>query len=115
MSFAARLNEIRNLKKRSLQEVADAIGVSKTHIWELEKGRTENPSLELLRKLSDYFGVSIRHLVGEDFENKQDDQLARMFRQVAELEESDRGFIDEMITTLKARREKDAKDRQVGN
>ncbi|UOA30230.1 helix-turn-helix transcriptional regulator [Pseudosulfitobacter sp. DSM 107133] len=116
MSLAVRLNELRVKKKKSLQEVADALGVSKTHVWELEKNRTDNPSLELLTKMSNYFKVSIRHLIGEDFENSQEDELARMFRQVGDLEDNERAIVDDMIQSLRARRrEADDKNRSDGN
>ncbi|WP_445679526.1 helix-turn-helix domain-containing protein [Radicibacter daui] len=104
MSVAARLRDLRMKKGRSLQEVAEAIGVSKTHVWELEKGRAENPSLEMLTKLSDYFGVTIRSLVGEDLENSSDEKLVRMFRQVGDLTEADRDILDDMIQSLRRRR-----------
>lgn len=110
MSLAVRLNQLRVKKGKSLQEVADALGVSKTHIWELEKGRADNPSLELLTKMADYFKVSIRHLVGEDFENSQNDEMARMFRQVGDLEDNERAIIDDMIQSLRKRR-KEADDK----
>lgn len=111
MSLAARLNELRVMKGKSLQEVADALSVSKTHIWELEKGRADNPSLELLTKMADYFKVPIRHLVGEDFEAPQDAEMARMFRQVGDLEDGDRAIVDDMIQSLrKRRREADDKN-----
>lgn len=111
MSLAVRLNELRVRKGKSLQDVADALSVSKTHIWELEKARAENPSLELLTKMADYFKVSIRHLVGEDFESSQHDEMARMFRQVGDLEENERAIIDDMIQSLrKRRREADDKN-----
>ena len=111
MSLAVRMNELRVRKGKSLQEVADALGVSKTHIWELEKGRADNPSLELLTKMADYFKVSIKHLVGEDFESSQNDEMARMFRQVGDLEENERAIIDDMIQSLrKRRREADDKN-----
>lgn len=109
MSLAVRLNQLRVKKGKSLQEVADALGVSKTHIWELEKGRADNPSLELLTKMADYFKVSIRHLVGEDFETSQNDEMARMFRQVGDLEDNERAIIDDMIQSLRKRR-KEADD-----
>lgn len=107
MSLATRLNQLRLKKGKSLQEVADAIGVSKTHIWELEKGRSENPSFEMLTKLADYFKVSIRYLVGEDHESKDDPQLERMFRQVGELDERDRALLDDMIANMVRRRRGD--------
>jgi len=100
MSLATRLNQLRLRKSQSLQEVADAIGVSKTHIWELEKGRSENPSLEMLTKLANHFGVTIRSLVGEDPESSDDDKLAMMFRQVGELGENDRAVLEVMIREM---------------
>lgn len=32
----------------SLQNVADGAGVTKAHVWELEKGRTRNPKVNTL-------------------------------------------------------------------
>lgn len=104
MSLATRLNQLRLKKAKSLQEVADAIGVSKTHIWELEKGRSENPSFEMLTKLADYFGVTIRFLVGEEVGASGDEQLERMFRQVGDLDERDRALLDDMIANMIKRR-----------
>ena len=66
MGLGARITKLRMEKRESLQDVADAVQVSKAHIWELEKGRTDNPSMGLVTKLADHFGVSISFLVGED-------------------------------------------------
>lgn len=106
MSLATRLNQLRLKKGSSFQDVADKIGVSKTHIWELEKGRSENPSLEMLTKLADYFNVTIRYLVGEDVTATDDQQLEKMFRQVGSLGENDREFLDDMIKNMMKRRQK---------
>ena len=46
MSFAARLHHLRLRKGYSLQKVADAIGISKAHVWNLEKGTSDNPSID---------------------------------------------------------------------
>ena len=107
MSLATRLNQLRIRKGASLQEVADAIGVSKTHIWEMEKSRSKNPSIEMLTKLADYFGVTIRFLVGEEVGVSGDEQLERMFRQVGELDYRDRALLDDMIANMAKRRRGD--------
>ena len=65
MSFARKLNDLRIAKRPSLQDVADAIGVSKAHVWNLEKGTTSNPSMELVVKLAELFRVRVADLVGE--------------------------------------------------
>ena len=63
MAIGDRLKELRSRKGQSLQQVADAIGASKAHIWELESNRSKNPSLELLRKLAEHFSTSIAYLI----------------------------------------------------
>jgi transcriptional regulator with XRE-family HTH domain len=103
MSLATRLNQLRLREHQSLQELADAIGVSKTHIWELEKGRSDNPSLEMLTKLANHFGVTIRSLVGEDTESSDDEKLAMMFRQAGDLGPNDRAVLEDMIRSMLAR------------
>ena len=66
MSLGSRLKDLRLNKGVSLQVVADAIGASKPHVWELERGTSKNPSLELVKKLANYFGVSVDYLAGID-------------------------------------------------
>ena len=86
MSFATRLKAVRMRSGRSLQDVADAIGVSKGHLWDLESGNSRNPSIEILAKLSEHFGVSIAMLAGESPSDETDDELKVMFRQLQQLD-----------------------------
>lgn len=105
MSLATKMQELRLRKKESLQELADAIGVSKTHVWELEKGRSTNPSVEMLIKLADHFGVTVANLVGEDLSAEGgDENLMRMFRQAGQLDSRDREILNDMIQTMLKRR-----------
>ena len=86
MSLGARLTRLRLEKGESLQQVAEAVGVSKAHVWELEKGRTDNPSMALVTRLADHFGLSLATLVGEN--PSADDakgEIGRMFRQAGRL------------------------------
>ena len=104
MGFGARIAELRRNRKQSLQDVADAVGVTKTHIWELERARTGNPSLKVIQGIADHFGVSVAFLVGEDPEAVDADQnLARMFRLAGKLEEGERQIIDDLIKSFLAR------------
>jgi transcriptional regulator with XRE-family HTH domain len=105
MSLAVRIGKLRHRKDESLQEVADAVGVSKAHIWELEKGRAENPSIGLITRLADHFGVSLAYLVGEDVESPDADRdLQRLFRQAAKLDKREREILDDMMQALLKRR-----------
>lgn len=98
MTLAARLTQLRLDKDESLQDVATAVGVSKAHIWEIEKGRADNPSMGLVTRLADHFGVSVAYLVGEDPEAEDADvELSRMFRQAKDLDPGDRELLDQML------------------
>ncbi|USI77706.1 helix-turn-helix domain-containing protein [Sphingopyxis sp. USTB-05] len=105
MSLAMRLQNLRTAKQQSLQEVADAIGASKAHIWELEKGTAKNPSIELVRKLADYFEVSISRLVGESpDEDGDDERLLVIYRQLKSLDLRDRLVLGDIIKGMQKRR-----------
>lgn len=102
MNLGRKIGDLRRKRGESLQQVADAVGVSKAHIWELEKGRTANPAMALVTRLADHFGVSVGFLVGEDLDASDDDvQLARMFRQARELTERDRKVIDDLLQSFR--------------
>ncbi len=65
LSFGEKLRRLRVAKGQTLQEVADAVGVSKPHVWELEKNISKNPGLELVKRLAAHFRVQISDLAGE--------------------------------------------------
>lgn len=112
MSIGIKINEIRRKRGLSLQELAHQVGVSKGYIWELEKGTRDNPSLQVLEKLSSALKVPIRELVGEDLDAADTHpDLVRMFRQARDLSPSDRQILDEMISSFLRRR----KQEQDGN
>lgn len=97
-----RLKELRLKKKLSLQELADAVGVSKAHVWELETGKSKNPSVELLSKLAKHFEVPVAQLMGEDPEASEEDQeLVAMFRDLKDLTPRDREILRSTITSMK--------------
>lgn len=101
MGIGARIGEARRKKGESLQQVADAVGVSKAHIWELEKGHTDNPSMALVTRLADHFELSVTYLVGEDIEAGDEEMgLQRMFRQAKKLDARERKILDDMMQSL---------------
>ena len=44
MSIGQKIKELRARKRESLQQVADGVGVSKAHVWDLERGVSANPA-----------------------------------------------------------------------
>ena len=104
-ALGERMKAERLRKGASLQQVADAVGVSKAHIWELEKDRTDNPSIGLVTRLADYFGVRVAYLAGEDIEaNDADPELQRMFRQASDLDPRDRESLDALLQSFLERK-----------
>ena len=70
MAIGERLKALRIEKGQSLQQLADSIGASNAHIWELEANKSKNPSLELLRKIAEHFNTSIAYIIGEGDESE---------------------------------------------
>ena len=102
MALGARLKEFRIKKNQSLQQVADAVQASKAHIWDLETGRANNPSMDLLNKLASHFGTSVSTLVGEDpSASSEDPALVAMFRDLKSLTAEDRDRIHRIMKSLK--------------
>ena len=105
MALGRRISALRLKKRESLQQVADAVQVSKAHIWELEKGRTDNPSMGLVTRLADHFGVSVTYLVGEQIDAPDAEvNLSRMFRQAQDLDDREMAILNDMLQSLLNRR-----------
>jgi transcriptional regulator with XRE-family HTH domain len=107
MSFGARLRELRIAKAMSLQNVADEVGISKAHVWNLEKGLSENPSMEVVLKFADLFRVRVADLVGENPDGTdQEPEMVAMFRDLKKLEPADRETIRVLMDQLRRNRKK---------
>lgn len=102
-NFGARLRDFRMKKKLSLQELADTVGASKAHVWDLEQGKTKNPSLGLLTSLSRALDVSIKDLVGESGELSENEpkELAPLFRDLRGLTSDQLELIQAMTNKLR--------------
>jgi transcriptional regulator with XRE-family HTH domain len=107
--LGAKLKKLRMSKGKSLQQVADAVEASKAHIWQLEIGKSSNPSLDLIRRLADYFEVSVAFLVGENLDS-ENDNLTVMFRDLKKLEERDRETVNVLIKDMLKRKRSDDDD-----
>lgn len=63
-SMAKRCRDLREQRDLSLQTVADRAGLSKSHVWELEQGRSRNPTVDTAVRLARAFGVSLDYMTG---------------------------------------------------
>ncbi len=106
MTLASKIKTLRMKSGKSLQEVADAVGASKAHMWDIERGASKNPSLDLLTKLADFYRVPIADLVGENPKATGEPQeLVVMYRDLKELDPRDREVIAGLMKQMKARKQ----------
>lgn len=59
--FSALIRTAREIRKETLSEAADAVGTSKSYLWELERG-TSSPTLGLLQKLLTHYGIRFEQI-----------------------------------------------------
>lgn len=106
MVLAKTLKVLRFRKGQSLQGVADAVGVSKAHIWELETGKSKNPSIELLRRLAGHFGTTVLAFYDEDLNEaklrSEGNEALVLFREIKNLDDRDRRTLENVIRAMKA-------------
>jgi transcriptional regulator with XRE-family HTH domain len=100
MSLGSELKRLRIARKESLQDVADAVKASKAHIWDIERGASKNPTMELLDRLARHFGVSVSSLVGEQFPDEMHQELVALYRDLKDLSETDRRTIRDLAKRL---------------
>jgi transcriptional regulator with XRE-family HTH domain len=62
-AFGSRLRRLREAKKLTLQQVADAVGCTKAYIWELEMKEGQRPSAERVYALAKVLGVTVEDLM----------------------------------------------------
>ncbi|MCG8508306.1 MAG: helix-turn-helix domain-containing protein [Rhodospirillales bacterium] len=107
-------------KGKSLQQIADEVGASKAHIWQLERGESVRPSIDLVVRLAQYFGVTVASLIGEnpDLPGEEEDLIV-MYRDLQSLSPEDRDTISMLIDSMRKRhqrkeREGDDQDQPYG-
>ncbi|WP_286748592.1 helix-turn-helix transcriptional regulator [Sphingopyxis sp. SCN 67-31] len=72
----SRIAEARRLRRMSLDDVAKVSGLTKSHVWELEKGRSRNPTVRAVWSLARALTVSPSWLLGLSTETVSGDPLA---------------------------------------
>ncbi len=63
--FGKRLKELRRERGITQKQLAEVLGVSKTTVCQWETMKQE-PSIEMLMTLADYFHTSVDYLIGRD-------------------------------------------------
>lgn len=74
--FQDRIRTTRKARRMSLDELAVASGFTKSHIWELERGSSRNPTVRAVWSLSAALGVTPTWLLGLDVNSSPINPLA---------------------------------------
>jgi transcriptional regulator with XRE-family HTH domain len=65
--FGEKLRTLREQRAWSLKQLGDLLGVNKTYIWEMEKGK-KIPNIAMLTKICDVFSVPCDQLIRDEVE-----------------------------------------------
>ncbi|RSN43373.1 hypothetical protein DMC64_22290 [Amycolatopsis sp. WAC 04197] len=82
----------RNGSEFTYEEVASAITaegvtISQSYVWQLRKGKKDNPTLKHLQGLADFFGVPVTYFFNEGVSDRVDRQLEYLRAEQARLRE----------------------------
>jgi transcriptional regulator with XRE-family HTH domain len=106
MRLANAIKKLRKLNGLTLEELADKVGCSKNYIWEIENGKKDNPSFNIIIKIADVLNVSIDQLTPKPKKNKisEFDLFLGNFRKLDV--EVQQGIIAMVKEILKVKKEK---------
>jgi len=104
MSLGSNIKALRLQRGETLQQVADAVGASKPHIWELESGKSKNPGFELLTKIADHFDCSLDYLTGHTSNKTQNTSEAIFYRDFNSLGIAEQEVVKSLVETLKSKK-----------
>lgn len=65
-SMGERIKTLRTQLRMSLDDVARRAGITKSHVWELEQGRSSNPTIGTVSAIASALGVLFQDLAFED-------------------------------------------------
>lgn len=103
--MTSRLGEkLRDLRKQqglTLERLADAAGLSKSYLWELENRESQRPSAEKLTALADALGVTVPYFIEEDVRTPDERHLDEaFFRGYRKLKPEDKEQIRKIVGTF---------------
>lgn len=96
--------KLRKSKGLTLEKLAEAIGASKSAMWELENRPATRPSAERIEKLAAVLGVTTTYLLDESQENPspavEDEAFYRRYQQ---LEPDTKKKLQEILEVLNSK------------
>lgn len=108
-ALGARLRRLREAKKLTLQQVADAVGCTKAYIWELEMKDGQRPSAERVQALAKVLGVTMDDIMGEPLQDVPQASLedVAFFREYAGMSEENKKHYQDVLKIIFSRKSGD--------
>lgn len=95
MNYGKRLKKLREERKLSQQQLADKLSINRSTYARYELGQTQ-PDYDTLRKIADFFEVSVDYLLGRESNNdlpelteKDKKDVAKQLEKILEAMDSD--------------------------
>lgn len=116
MTLPYRLKELRQQKKLTQANVANALGITQQSYARWENGKV-TPSLEKLSQIAKFYGVTTDYLLGNEPEEDELANVELLFRMTSDglTEEEKAVFREELIEFMKERKklfEEDEKNKE---
>jgi transcriptional regulator with XRE-family HTH domain len=92
--------------------VATGVTISQSYIWQLRKGKKDNPTFKHLQALAAFFGVPVSYFFDDEVTDRVDQQLEEVKAEQARLHEI-MGSSDAQLMALRAGELSPAGRRQV--
>ena len=108
-AFGIRLRRLREAKKLTLQQVADAVGCTKAYIWELEMKDGQRPSAERVQALAKVLGVTMGDVMGEPLQEvpQASPEDVAFFREYAGMTEDEKKDYQNVLKMMFSRKSGD--------
>lgn len=95
--FGERIKELRIRKKMTQQELGNKFNMTSTGISYWESGKAI-PSMDVINKLSDFFGVTIDYLIGKNELDKNNEGMI-LFRKAEQVNEIEKKKMYDIINS----------------
>jgi transcriptional regulator with XRE-family HTH domain len=100
-ALGERLRRLRKEKEWMMEQLAEAAGVSKSYIWELENRPAQRPSADKLNGIAKALGVAVQDLMGEPPPVEAEPEDVRFFRQYLGMSDADKARYRQMMELMK--------------
>lgn len=105
--FGERLRRLRKDKGMTMDRLAQAAGISKSYVWELENRPAQRPSAQILHALATVLGVTVQDLLGEPAPLDGGPEDVAFFREYLGMSEADKVRFRKMLDLFKPPAEDD--------